>query len=134
MLFRSGMKVCSGGILGLGESWKQRVELAFTLFNLNVDSIPLNFLNPIPGTRLENKPILSPVDALKCICLFRFVNPTKDIAICGGREITLRDFQSLIFAAGANGVMVGNYLTTGGRDIDADWDMIKSWALKSEGI
>ncbi len=130
----AGMKICSGGIAGLGESWKQRVELAFTLKALDVDSIALNFLNPIFGTRLANQPIMSPVEALKCICLFRFVNPAKDITICGGREITLQDFQSMIFAAGANGIMAGNYLTTGGRDIHSDWQMTEALDLTIKGI
>jgi len=121
----SGMRVCSGGILGLGESWEQRLELAFTLRDLNVDGIPINFLNPIPGTRMESMPLLSPMDALKCIALFRLINPMKDIQICGGREVTLRDYQSWIFLAGANGIMIGNYLTTQGRNIQMDIDMLK---------
>ncbi len=121
----SGMRVCSGGILGLGESWEQRLELAFTLRNLNVDGIPLNFLNPIPGTRMENMPLLPPMEALKCIALFRLINPAKDIMICGGREVTLRDYQSWMFFAGANGFMIGNYLTTQGRNIQMDIDMLK---------
>jgi len=121
----SGMRVCSGGILGLGESWEQRLELAFTLRDLNVDGIALNFLNPIPGTRMENMPLLPPMEALKCIALFKLINPAKDIMICGGREVTLRDYQSWIFFAGANGFMIGNYLTTQGRNIQMDIDMLK---------
>jgi biotin synthase len=121
----SGLKVCSGGILGLGESWEQRLELAFTLRDLNVDGIPLNFLNPIPGTRMEKMPLLSPMEALKCIALFRMINPSKDILICGGREVTFRDYQSWIFLAGANGLMIGNYLTTQGRNTQMDIDMLK---------
>ncbi len=128
----AGLRVCSGGILGMGESWAQRVEMALTLRDLDVDSIPINFLNPIPGTRMAERPLLSPLEALKCIALFRFVNPRKDITICGGREVTLRDLQSWIFAAGANGLLVGNYLTTQGRDVKADMDMIRDLGLVVE--
>jgi len=123
----AGLMTCAGGIIGLGENWAQRVELAFTLKKLGVDRIPLNFLNPIPGTRLAHRPLLSPMDALKSIALFRFILPRTDITICGGREITLKDFQSWIFPVGATGVMIGNYLTTRGRDITADREMIAAW-------
>ncbi|MCF8068217.1 MAG: biotin synthase BioB [Desulfobacterales bacterium] len=126
-----GMNVCSGGIMGLGETWVQRVELAFILKELDVPSIPLNFLNPIPGTRFENMPKLSPMDALKCIALFRMINPDKDITICGGREVTLKEYQSWVFPAGANGLMVGNYLTTKGRRIEIDMEMIKDMGLEN---
>lgn len=128
----AGMKICSGGILGLGETWEQRVELAFTLKELDVDRIPLNFLNPIPGTRMEDRPLLPPLEALRSIALFRYVNPGKDITICGGREVTLRDYQSWIFAAGANGVMIGNYLTTQGRSAAMDMEMIKEFNLAKD--
>lgn len=123
----SGMKVCSGGILGLGETWEQRVEMAFTLKDLNVDGIPINFLNPIAGTKMEDRPLLSPMEALKCVALFRFINPDKDILVCGGREVTLRDYQSWIMLAGANGLMIGNYLTTEGRNSEMDMDMIRNF-------
>lgn len=121
----AGLKACSGGILGLGETWEQRVELAFTLKALDVDIIPINFLNPVAGTRMENMPLLLPMEALKCIALFRFINPGKDITICGGREVTLKDYQSWTFMAGANGLMIGNYLTTQGRNAEMDTAMIK---------
>jgi biotin synthase len=121
----AGMNICSGGILGLGETWEQRVELAFTLKELDVDGIPINFLNPIAGTRMEDRSLLKPLEALKCIAIFRFVHPDKNILICGGREVTLRDYQSWGMLAGANGLMIGNYLTTQGRSIKTDIDMVK---------
>ncbi len=128
----AGLRVCSGGIMGLGESWAQRVELAETLRDLEVDSIPLNFLNPVKGTRLENRPLVTPMEALKCIALFRFINPKTNITICGGRVVTLKDFQSWVFTAGANGLMSGNYLTTTGRDYAMDMAMIAEMGLTTQ--
>jgi biotin synthase len=125
-----GFRVCSGGILGLGESWEQRVELACTLRDLDVEGIPLNFLNPVAGTKMEGRPLLSPMEALKSIALFRFINPDRDIFICGGREVTLKDYQSWIFIAGANGLMAGNYLTTQGRNVQMDMEMIRELGLQ----
>jgi biotin synthase len=131
---QAGLAVCSGGIFGMGETWDQRVELAYTLKELDVDSVPINFLNPISGTRLEAQPLLPPMEALKCIALYRFIHPKRDITICGGREAALKDFQSWIFAAGANGVMVGNYLTTQGRCIDSDLEMIAEMGLHDGAV
>jgi len=125
----AGLKVCCGGILGMGETWAQRVELAFTLKALDVDVIPINFLNPIAGTRLADRALLPSMEALACIALVRFIHPHKDITICGGREVTLGDLQSWLFFAGANGLMVGNYLTTHGRDIKMDLEMIARLGL-----
>ncbi|WP_461834667.1 biotin synthase BioB [Desulfothermus sp.] len=127
---KAGLEVCSGGIMGLGEEFSHRLELAEFLSHLDVDSIPINFLNPIKGTKLQNMPILPPLEALMCIAIFRFLNPEKDITICGGREVCLGDFQSWIFLAGANGIMIGNYLTTLGRDINDDLKMIKQLNLE----
>jgi len=128
----AGFRVCCGGILGMGESWEQRIELAFTLRELDVDSIPLNFLNPIPGTRMENASLMPPMEALKCIALFRIINPDRDITICGGRERVLGDFQSWVFLAGANGLMIGDYLTTAGRNEKMDMEMITNLGLRPE--
>ncbi len=124
-----GLEVCCGAILGLGETYQQRFELALTLRELDVDSIPLNFLNPIAGTPLADRPLMEPVEALKSIALFRFVLPDKEIRICGGREVTLRSLQPLMYLAGANGVMVGNYLTTEGRNINTDSKEIEGLGL-----
>jgi biotin synthase len=121
----AGMKVCCGGVFGLGESLEQRVELALTLRELEVDSIPLNFLNPIAGTPLEKQADLAPLDCLRIIALFRYLLPERRINVCAGREKNLSDFQSWIFMAGASGTMVGNYLTTGGRDRAADLQMFR---------
>lgn len=130
---QAGMKVCCGGLFGLGESLEQRVELAFTLRDLDVDSIPLNFLNPIAGTPLENKADLTPMDCLKIIAMFRYVLPDKKINVCGGREKNLRDYQSWIFMAGASGMMTGNYLTTRGRNFHDDMQMIKDGEVNIDG-
>jgi biotin synthase len=122
---KAGFETCSGGILGLGETPEQRIELAFTLRDLDVDSIPLNFLNPVTGTPAEKYPLLPPLEILKIIALFRFILPQKDIRICGGRETGLRTLQPFMYVAGANGTMVGNYLTTSGRNPDVDLQEIK---------
>jgi len=120
----AGMKVCCGGIFGLGESAEQRIELALTIRDLEVDSVPLNFLNPITGTPLEELRELSPLDCLRIVALFRYLLPDRRISVCGGRETNLRDFQSWIFMAGASGTMTGNYLTTTGRGREADLRMV----------
>jgi biotin synthase len=125
-----GLYVCSGGIFGLGESWADRIELAETLRELQVDSIPVNFLNPRPGTPLEGPPKLTPIESLMIIALLRFMLPTKNIIVCGGREVNLRDLQPLIFSAGANGMMIGDYLTTKGRSPKDDLQMIEDLGLK----
>jgi biotin synthase len=125
-----GLRVCSGGIFGLGETPADRVALAFTLEELGVDSVPLNFLNPIPGTPLEGSHRLSPVDCLRIVAMFRLVLPERDIVICGGREVNLRDLQSMLFWAGANGLLIGNYLTTGGRPAEEDLKMVADLGLE----
>jgi biotin synthase len=124
-----GMYTCSGGIFGMGESWAQRVELALELRDLDVDSVPLNFLNPRPGTPLAEQRDLTALDCLKIIAIYRLVLPTKDLVVCGGRSINLGDQQKDIFRAGANGVMMGNYLTTAGRPVDDDLDMLEAAGL-----
>ncbi len=128
-----GFHVCSGGIFGLGEGWDVRVELFSTLKELDVDSIPINFLNPRPGTPLEQAENLTPFECLRIIAIARLMLPSKDIIVCGGRQVNLRDLQPLIFAAGANGMMIGNYLTTPGRDPSDDLRMLSDLGLKPRG-
>ncbi|GAB1409449.1 biotin synthase BioB [Desulfovibrionales bacterium] len=117
---QAGLSVCCGGILGLGESFAQRMELALTLRELAVDTVPLNFLRPIAGTRLADTPPLSVHDALKSVALFRYMLPQARITIAGGREFVLGDYQSWLPLAGANGLMIGSYLTTQGRNLEQD--------------
>lgn len=133
-LKESGIKVCSGGIFGLGETWQDRIDLAFTLKGLEVDSIPLNFLIPVPGTSVERTRPLSPKEGLMTIALFRYILPDTDIRICAGREKTLRDLQSLIFYSGATGMMIGGYLTQPGRQVTDDLQMLSDLGLVGRGL
>lgn len=125
-----GLSVCSGGIFGLGESWQDRIDMAFALKEIGVDSVPINFLTPITGTPLGSKEILSPTEALKIIAIYRLILPGLEIRICGGRPNTLKDKNSDIFMAGADGLLIGNYLTTPGRKPEDDLQMIKDMGLE----
>ena len=125
----AGLEVCCGGIFGLGESWEQRIELALELRGLDVDTVPVNFLNPIPGTALEHLSVLPAMEGLRILALYRFLLPTKDIKAAGGRERCLGGLQSWMFYAGANGTLIGNYLTTAGRPPDEDLKMIEALGL-----
>ncbi len=122
--------VCAGGIIGLGEGYKERIELIFDLKALDVNSIPVNILNPVAGTPLEASKSLAPMEVLKTVAIFRFVLPTKVIRLCGGREKNLRNLQSLSLVSGVNGLMVGNYLTTKGRSVAEDIQMINDLGLE----
>ncbi len=124
-----GLYTCCGGIFGMGESWDQRIELAFDLRMLKVDSIPINFLNPIKGTPLESVKLLKPFEALKIVAIYRLIFPDKNIMVMGGREKVLKDLQSWIFFAGASGMLLGNYLTTKGRSTKDDLAMISDLGL-----
>jgi len=121
---RAGLKVCCGGIFGLGENFNHRVEMAETLRELDVDTVPINFLNPVEGTRLAQANYLTPMECLKIIAIYRFMLPEKSLTVCGGREKNLRELQSWIFLAGASGMMTGNYLTTPGREPEQDRQML----------
>jgi len=126
----AGLEVCCGGIFGLGESYEQRVEMLNTIRDLDVDSVPLNFLNPIEGTRLEKMNELTPFDCLKIIAVARLMMPGKSIRVCGGREYNLQNMQPEIFRAGANGLMVGGYLVTSGRPVEEDHNMIEEAGME----
>lgn len=126
---QAGFRVCSCGIFGLGESWEQRIELARTLQELDVDSLPVNFLIPIAGTPLEHHTHLSPNEALRIILLLRLMLPTKDIVICGGRLQALQNVHSWCFAAGANAIMTGDYLTRSGNALEDDLQMMNNLGL-----
>lgn len=122
---KAGLSTCCGGIIGLGETMEQRIELAFTIKELGADSVPINILNPIEGTPLAEQPPLSPMEILITIALFRFILPDKDIKLCGGKERNLRQLLPLGIVAGSNSLMTGNYLTTLGRDAGFDIEMVK---------
>jgi biotin synthase len=127
----AGLEICSGGIIGLGEKWEHRVEMAFQLKELGVTSVPVNILTPIRGTPLQDRTVPRPLEVLRTAAMFRLVLPGAVIRLCGGREAALRDLQSLALLAGVNGLMVGNYLTTGGRGVEDDIQMLKDLALEA---
>jgi biotin synthase len=126
----TGLEICSGGIFGVGESPEDRLELAFTLMELDVDTIPLNFLHPIPGTPLGGNHRLSPMEILKIVALFRLILPDKEIKVAGGRQKNIRSLQSWMFYAGASSIIIGDYLTTRGSPPDEDLQMIADLGLR----
>jgi len=130
----AGLSTCSGGIFGMGESIEQRVELAFALMELDTDSVPVNFLMPSAGTALSGVTPIEPFEALKVIALLRLLMPDKEIRVCGGRMTALHDLHPLIFAGGANGMMIGNYLTRSGREPHKDMQMLKDLGLTIESL
>jgi biotin synthase len=128
-LKNAGIKICSGGIIGMGETREDRCDLAFELKAIGANVVPVNILNPIPGTPFENNPRLPVLEILKTIACFRFILPRQEIMIAGGRTVNLRDAQSMIFMAGASALMVGNYLTTLNQPVDKDLQMLKDLGL-----
>jgi len=124
----AGLRVCAGGILGMGESLAQRIELAETLRRIGVESVPMNFLSPQAGTPMGERSPMTAQDILKSIVVFRYMLPQAEIRIAGGRQF-LGDLQAMIFMAGASGVMIGDYLTTKGRNVEDDLDMLKKLKL-----
>ncbi len=120
----NGLETCCGGIFGLGESSEQRIELLEEVRRLDVDSTALNFFVPVAGTPLEDLDELEPLDCLRITVAARMMMPEVDVRICGGRERNARELQAWLLPAGASGLMVGGYLTTGGRPVEEDLRMI----------
>jgi biotin synthase len=119
-----GLKTCSGGILGMGETDDDVIDLALALRELEVKSVPVNFLIPVPGTRMEDVRALDPRRCLRILCLYRFLLPSQEIRIAGGREVHLRALQPMGLYP-ANSIFIGDYLTTQGATVKADLDMIR---------
>src|ERR1700744_5046917 len=128
-LKKAGIKICSGGIIGMGETREDRCDLAFELKAIGANVVPVNILNPIPGTPFEKNPPLSVMEILKTIACFRLILLRQEIMIAGGRTVNLRDAQSMIFMAGASALMVGNYLTTLNQPVEKDLQMLKDLGL-----
>ena len=124
-----GLSVCSGGIFGLGETWQDRIDMAFAIKQLDIDSVPINFLIPVKGTTLGNRDFLHPFEALEIISAYRFILPDKQIRICGGRMQVLGEFNSMVFMAGADSLLTGNYLTTTGRTYADDLRLINLYGM-----
>src|SRR3989338_2462701 len=125
MVQHYGIHPCSGGILGMGESPKDRIDLAFELKKLGANCVPINILNPRRGTPLGHVQSLEPLEIIKYIAIYRLILPGSTIKIAGGREVNLRDLQAMAMQAGANGLIIGNYLTTMGRNPAQDIQMLK---------
>jgi biotin synthase len=126
---KAGLSLCCGGIMGVGESKVQRVELAMELNEIGSDIIPLNFLVAIKGTRLEDTPPMKPLDILKTVAMFRFVNPKTEIKVAGGR-VHLRNLQTMVFFAGANSLITGRLLTTANCETDDDRRLLADLELE----
>ncbi len=130
----AGMELCCGGILGLGETLEQRIDFAFELAALNPTEVPINLLDPRPGTPLEDQTILSPREALQAIALFRLILPSAWLRLAGGRERVLGELQGMGLLAGANALIIGNYLTTTGRKAEADIALLEALGMpKADG-
>ena len=128
-LKKAGLKICSGGIIGMGETRADRCDLAFSLREIGANVVPINILNPVKGTPFADLPPLPVMEILKTIACFRFILPRQEIMIAGGRTINLREAQSMIFMAGASALMVGNYLTTLNQPVEKDLQMLKDLGL-----
>jgi biotin synthase len=127
----AGLETCVGGILNLGESREQRVEMAFQLAEVNPTSVPINLLNPRPGTKFGDREFMDPWEAVKWVAIFRLILPDALFRLCGGRNENLGEFQQLAVKAGLNGVMMGNFLTTLGSEPEDDRAMFEELGLNT---
>jgi biotin synthase len=127
----AGLELCCGGIIGMGETAMQRLELAYSIKDLSPNEVPINILIPKSGTPFESLNGVSPIDAIKTIAVWRFLMPNPIIKIAAGREVYFRDDDNLALRAGANGIITGGYLTTPGNDPSRDIQMIKGVGIKS---
>ena len=125
-----GIQACTGGIMGMGESWEDRVDLALSLRELEVESVPINLLNPRKGTPLEKQTTLNPYDALKAIAIFRFILPQQILRYAGGREVVMGEMQKLGLKSGINAMLIGHYLTTLGQPPQKDHQMLRELGLE----
>lgn len=128
----AGLYVCSGGLFGLGEEWKHRVELALELRTLGVQSVPVNFLSPIPGTPFEGRGVMPKDEAVRIVALLRLILPTQHIRICGGRPAVFGKDKAEVLSCGASGLMIGDYLTTKGEDVASDMEDLQRLGLCPE--
>jgi len=126
----AGLELCCGGIIGMGETQRQRLELAFSLASLHPDEVPINLLIGRKGTPFEANNPIDAMEAIKTIAVWRFIMPRTILKIAGGREVHLGDAGKLALKAGANGIITGGYLTTGGNRADRDLAMIREIGLK----
>ncbi len=123
---KGGLEVCCGGILGMGESREDRLKLAFELSKLDPTIVPINVLNPRPGTALQDAPSIDPLEVVKTIAVFRFILPKAVLELAGGREVNLgRQFQEMALRAGANGLIIGGYLTTSAEAVERDRNLVR---------
>lgn len=130
----TGMELCSGGIIGLGETREQRVEFAFQLAALEPHEVPMNFLNPRPGTPMEDRELVSPMEAIRTIALFRLIMPSTMLRYAGGREVTLGDLQAMGMQSGINALITGNYLTTLGENVGKDLVMLEDLSMPIKAV
>ncbi len=129
----AGMELCSGGIVGLGENQEDLLDLAFTLREVGVDSVPVNFLDPRPGTPFADRERITPEYALKVLCAFRFIHPRADLRVAGGREVTLRSLQPMALYP-ANSIFSNGYLTTSGSEYERDRQMLADLGFQLEVV